>query len=63
MNNINIQMFSDGSINFFFVNKINIKKLKVYEKDFKNFFSNEKKNKIINKTVSNSSKYKNQYLF
>jgi hypothetical protein len=61
MNNINIQMFSDGSINFFFVNKINLKKLKVYEKDFKNFFSN--KNKIINKTVSNSSKYKNQYLF
>ena len=58
----NIQIFSDGSIIFFFKNTVNFKKIKIIEKDHNNFFLNKKKSsKLIN--INFSSKYKNQYLF
>jgi hypothetical protein len=58
-----IEVFSDGSVNFRFNSFVDLKKLKIYEKDHKNFFLNKKK-KITNiKNSDYSSKYKNQYLF
>ena len=58
----NIQIFSDGSIIFYFENIINLKKIKIIEKDHNNFFLNKKKSsKLTN--INFYSKYKNQYLF
>jgi hypothetical protein len=58
-----IEVFSDGSVHFRFNSFVDLKKLKIHEKDHKNFFLNKKK-KIANiKNSDYSSKYKNQYLF
>lgn len=58
-----IEVFSDGSVNFCFNNPVSLKKLKIYEKDNKNFFLNKKKKMSNIKNSDYSSKYKNQYLF
>lgn len=38
-----IQIFSDGSITFILDNNVNLKKIKISEKDHKNSFFKEKK--------------------
>lgn len=57
-----IQIFSDGSLNFYPNNSIDSKKLKIYEKDHINFSFNKKKKVTNTKNSDYSSKYKNQYL-
>ena len=58
-----IEVFSDGSVNFRFNNSVPLKKLKIYEKDNKNFFLNKKRKMNNIENSDYSSKYKNQYLF
>lgn len=58
-----IEVFSDGSLNFCLNKSVSSKKLRIYEKDNKNFFLNKKKKMANIKNSNYSSKYKNQYLF
>ena len=57
-----IKIFSNGSIFFSCDSLINLKQIKIYEKDYKNFFL-FKKGQTKNFKKSNSLlKYKSQYL-
>jgi hypothetical protein len=56
-----IRIFSDGSITFTLDNNVNLKKIKIYEKDHKNSFFKEKKF-LHARTSDYASKYKNKYL-
>jgi hypothetical protein len=56
-----IQIFSDGSMTFILDNNVNLKKIKISEKDHKNSFFKEKKT-FHSRTSDYSSKYKNKYI-
>ena len=58
-----IQVFSNGSVIFHSDTFTNFKQLRIYEKDYKNFFLFKKKKSANIKKFDSLSKYKEQYLF
>ena len=57
-----IKIFSNGSILFSYDSFINLKQIKIYEKDYKNFFLFKKERTKNFKKSDSLLKYKNQYL-
>ena len=57
-----VKIFSNGSILFSYDSFINSKQIKIYEKDYKNFFLFKKEQTKNFKKADSSLKYKNQYL-
>lgn len=57
-----VQIFSNGTINYTFNFSLDVKKLKIFEKDHINFHLNKKHTPDIIQNFSYSVKYKNKYL-
>ena len=57
-----IKIFSNGSILFSYDSFINLKQIKIYEKDYKNFFLFKKEQTKNFKKSDSLLTYKNQYL-
>ena len=57
-----IKIFSNGSTLFTYDSFINLKQIKIYEKDYKNFFLFKKEQTKNFKKSDSLLTYKNQYL-
>ena len=58
-----IQVLSDGSITFCSDACTNLKQFRIYKKDHKNFFINNKKKSVDIKNFDSLQKHKNKYLY
>jgi hypothetical protein len=56
-----IQILSDGSLTFFLDKGIHLKKIKISDKDHKNFFLKTSTTNLHVNMSNSSSKYKNKY--